>query len=48
MAVKSCMECLFILSNNVSLKQLNDDLERLEKEAANNALKYLDKNKVDL
>ena len=24
------------MSNNVSLKQLNDDLERLEKEAANN------------
>ena len=40
------MECLFIVSNNVSLKQLNDDLERLEKEAANNIT--LARDKADL
>ncbi len=41
------MECLFIVSNNVSLKQLNDDLERLEKEAANNITLAEDKEDLE-
>ncbi len=41
------MECLFLVSNKVSLKQINDDLERLEKEAANNITLAEDKEDLE-
>ncbi len=41
------MQSLFLVSKNVSLKQLIDDLERLEKEAANNITLAVEKEELE-